>query len=133
MWNAETVREPYKEACRALESVVARSSIKQVFLSDQNVWGIPAKGGWRHFSVIPSEALIFKPSSLGTIEQIIAQKQQDYEMLRRGLAEFPLEILQQAYSLLTTRTLYRSEKCIEVAQWLLNLQERRQATLNLRI
>jgi len=51
----------------------------------------------------------------------MAEKVAEYAMLRRGLADFPRAIIEQAVGLLNTDALYRSEKCLGVARWFLNL------------
>ncbi|KAM3107672.1 hypothetical protein [Phormidesmis sp. 146-33] len=132
MWNSAIVPAPYTAAIAALSSVVSRSPIDNVFLSDQSIWGIPQTSTWQHLAVVPSDDLIFKPSLVKTIAQVVAEKKQDYEMLLRGLEEFPLKVVKKAHALLTTETLYRSEKCIDVARWLVRLHEQRQASRNLR-
>lgn len=133
MWNPEGVPALYVEAVSVIASVVARSPIDNVFLSEEQTWRIPVSGTWHHLSVIPSERFVFKSSSiLRTKEQVVAEKKQDYESLSMALEEFPLKVVQRAYSLLTTESLYRSEKCIEMAQWLVNLHEQRQSPQNLR-
>jgi hypothetical protein len=73
---------------------------------------------WTHFSVevphVHSHALL----SAG---QVQAERKEDWRMLARGLAEFPQALVERALALLTSGTLYRSEKCIGVATWLLEL------------
>jgi hypothetical protein len=133
LWNPNLVPEIYVEAVQQLASIVAQAPIDSVFVSDQATWGVPTTGHWRHLFVTPGSNLLFKPSQIKTIYQVLAEKQQDYEILTRGLAEFPLSIVRDAHSLLTTEALYRSEKCIGVAKWLLDLHEQRQASPNQRI
>lgn len=132
MWDPESVPALYVEAVSVIAAVVARSPIDNVFLSDEQTWGIPTAGSWHHLSIIPSKSIVFKPSVLRTTKQVVAEKKQDYKILSMGLEEFPLEVVQRAYSLLTTESLYRSEKCIEIARWLVNLHEQRQSSENLR-
>jgi hypothetical protein len=133
LWNPTIVPEIYVKAVQQIASIVEQAPINGIFLCDRETWGIPETGHWRHLSVTPSHDLLFKPSLVKSIYQVVAEKQQDYKILTRGLAEFPLPTVRDAYSLLTTEALYRSEKCISVAKWLLNLHEQRQATPNQRI
>ncbi len=132
MWDPEGTPELYVEMVRALASAVSQAPIAGVFLSNEKTWGVPATGGWNHLAVTPSEALVFKPSLLLTTSQVVAEKQQDHEILLRGLEEFPLDLVKNAHSLLTTGALYRSEKCIGVAKWLVELHKQRKAAKNLR-
>lgn len=54
-------------------------------------------------------------------------------MLGRSLAEFDVEIVRKAVALLNSEALYRSEKCLGVAKWLLDLHEALAATKNERV
>jgi hypothetical protein len=51
----------------------------------------------------------------------------------RGLADFPLAVAKQAYSLLSNETLYRSEACLGIAKWFLALHQQRQSVRNSRL
>jgi hypothetical protein len=133
LWNPNLVPDFYVEAIQKVASIVGQAPIDGIFLCDRETWGFPETGHWRHLFVTPSQDLLFKPSLVKSIYQVVAEKQQDYEMLTRGLAEFSLPTVRDAYSLLTTEALYRSEKCIGVAKWLLTLHEQLQATPNQRI
>jgi hypothetical protein len=77
--------------------------------------------------VVPGKDLVFESPNFYTAYQIVAQKQQEYQMLLRGLADFPLEVATQAYSLLANATLYRSEACLGIAKWFLDLHQQQQA------
>ena len=132
LWDPEFAMAPYTSAIRELADVVERAPITGVFLSEDKSWGRPQTGDWHHLAITPPAALTFVPSAVQTASQAVAEKRQDYETLLRGLTEFPLPLVSQAYSLLTTDALYRSEKCIGVAKWLVELHEQRQATQNLR-
>ncbi|MEO5728401.1 MAG: hypothetical protein ABI134_14480, partial [Byssovorax sp.] len=111
---------------------MSRAPIEGVFLSAEESWGLPVTGAWHHLAVSPPKALVFKPSLLKTTSQEIAEKKQDYETLLRGLEEFPLAVVRKAHSLLTTGALYRSEKCIGTAKWLVDLHQQREGAKNLR-
>lgn len=132
LWDREGTPEPYVDAIGALEAAVSRAPIEGVFLSNQAIWGTPVTGEWNHLAIEPPKALVFKPSALKTTSQEIAEKKHDYETLLRGLDEFPIELVRKAHSLLTTGALYRSEKCIGTAKWLLDLHELRKGAKNLR-
>ncbi len=130
MWNIEGAPELFVSAIRYVEKIVSQSPIQNIFLSEDEVWGIPNTGEWNHFAVTPPGDILFRPSLIKTAEQVIAEKKQDYQILVTALVEFPLTLAQKAYSLLTTGALYRSEKCIEIAKWFVNLHEHRLATRN---
>ncbi len=125
MWDPEKIAEPYVAAIKALAAAVARAPITGVFLSSEKVWGLPETGQWRHLAITPPDSLVFKPSPVQTRHQRVAEKREDFSTLLRGLAEFPLDLVSNAHTLLTTGSLYRSEKCIGVAKWLIDLHEQR--------
>ncbi len=133
MWNPANVPEIYVPAISKLSSIVAAAAIDNVFLCDRQIWGTPLTGSWEHFSIVPGADFVFDAGKIYTIDQIIAQKLQDYSMLLRGLADFPLEVAQQAYSLLSNETLYRSEACLGIAKCFLDLQQQRQSVQKSRL
>jgi hypothetical protein len=133
MWNYADVPEIYRSAISKLSSVVANAQVNNVFMTDRQVWGVPVNDQWEHFSVSPHADCLCHAGTIESIDQIVAQKQQDYQMLLRGLASFSLEVTQQAYTLLSNKTLYRSEACLGVAKWFLELQQKRKATNSSRL
>lgn len=141
----------FAPAVSAVHKAIHRAKITGVFLDIDSTWGTPESTSskppietsflglsgpvsthaittWNHMAVVPPKALVFKPSTVLTADQVAAEKLQDYGTLSRGLAEFPIETVRQAHQLLTSGNLYRSEKCIGVAKWLLDLHESRAAT-----
>lgn len=121
----------FRDAVCAMRLVVNRACVDGVFLCEETIWGTPSNhsskvpGIWYHMAVTPGAELVFKPSAIQTTAQVIAEKVQDFGTLSRGLAEFPVGIVQQAQALLTSGNLYRSEKCVGVAKWLFDLHEAR--------
>lgn len=129
----------FRGAVDGLSDMVNDASVTGVFLSEEAVWGVEsnpspkAKGGvWHHMHAVPSPAMVHHHATLSD-SQVMAAKREDHTMLCRGLAEFPIDVVRQAHSLLTVGALYRSEKCIGVAKWLLDLHEARAATKNNRV
>lgn len=131
-WNADDAPPAYRNAARALARIVARAAVTGVFLSSEKEWGQGTTGAWTHTSVTPPSHLIFSHSLLNA-GQAMAEKGQDYETLLRGLGEFNVDAVRKAHAYLTNGSLHRSEKHQGVAQWLLDLHERRDATKNERI
>jgi hypothetical protein len=117
----------YARATRALASKVAAAKLTGIFLSGKAQWGTPMKGGWRHIAVEPPARMRWE-SLVTTAGQAMAAKAEERDMLLRGLEEFPAEVVRKALALLTTGSLYRSEKCEGIARWLLDLHERRAST-----
>lgn len=134
MWSAIDVPAFFRPAVTAMFRQVASANVVGVHVSDEKTWGLPSNKSqtapyeWHHMSVVPADKLLYRSTKLKTADQRAAELLEDYRMLQRGLAEFPIDVVRQAHALLTSGNLYRSEKCIGVAKWLLDLHERREAT-----
>lgn len=124
MWNEDDVPSTYREAVGAMRLRVEHAAIAGVFYSSEHIWGTAATGDWHHLHVIPPAAMVHK-DRLKTSGQAMAEKRHDFETLQRALAEFPTPLLESAVNLLTADALYRSEKVLGVAEFLLNLQRAR--------
>lgn len=127
LWDPTQVAEPYVAAVAALADLVTRAPITGLFLATEAVWGRPRTGAWTHLAVTPPESLVFKPSPTRSQHQLVAEKLADHANLLRALEQFPLPLVVNAHTLLTTGSLYRAEKCIGPAQWLIDLHDRRAA------
>jgi hypothetical protein len=123
LW-ADDAPSGFAAAFKALAEAVTRAEVDGVLVPATRVLGTPASPPaadgkvWTHFSVevprVHSHALL----SAG---QVKAERKEDWRMLTRGLAEFPQALTERALVLLNSGTLYRSEKCIGVATWLVAL------------
>lgn len=137
-WDPADAPPFFAASVRAIAKLVARAKVTGVFLCIDRVWGLPSNRQtvpgqvrtWHHLAVTPPPALVHKLPRGQTIEGAMAVKGEEHGMLCRGLAEFPIEVVRQAHTLLTNGQLYRSEKCIGPAKWLLDLHEAREATKN---
>lgn len=133
----------FGDALAAVVERVNKAHVTGVFLSSEPVWGLPKNRAhknpagewpadlpkeWHHFHIKPTQAMIHRASGLLTSEQVMAERLQDFGTLSRALDEFPIDLVRQAHTYLTSGALYRSEKCIGVAKWLLDLHESRDAT-----
>jgi hypothetical protein len=132
IWNLEA--PPFfAPAAAACAHAVARAKVTGIFLASETTWGLQENttpkppGVWRHLHVVPPPRLVFAKTPLQTAEQRAAERREEHHMLCRGLADFPIEHVRQAHTLLTSGNLYRSEKCIGVAEWLLNLHTAHEA------
>lgn len=133
MWDPASAPERYADAVRALAEAVAQAPVSGVFLARETVWGTPRTDAWEHLAVTPPKWLVHEPSPVKTTGQTIAEKRHDREILLRGLADFPLELVKKAHTLLSGERLFRSEKCIGVAKWLLDLHIQLAATRDERV
>ena len=127
LWDPATVPEPYTAAVRALAAAVAEAPIDRVFLSGEAIWGVPVKGPWTHLAVTPPSALVFASTGVKTASQAAAERLEDHRTLLRALEEFPADPVKKAAALLGTEALYRSEKCLGVAEWLLGVHDQRRS------
>ena len=131
-WYVEEPLPFYHTAVDAMAHMVRRASVTGIFLSSKSVWGKPITGPWHHFAVIPPASMTFKRMTQ-TAGQAIAGKREDFGMLARSLAEFTPSTVSQAVRLLTSEALYRSEKCLGVAEWLAGLHTQRAAAKDTRV
>lgn len=126
----------FAAASRALLASVRSARVTGVFLSSETYWGTASNssskaptGMWSHMHA-NARAVRYSPSPVKDAFQASAEKTQDYETLSRSFGEFGIEHVRQAYTLLTNGFLFRSEKCIGVAKWLLDLHESRARSRN---
>jgi hypothetical protein len=134
MWNRADAPEFFRNSVSDLARLVQRAKVTGVHISDEGTYGLPSNKSkvapyeWNHMSVVLPTRLIYRSTALKTADQRAAELLEEYRMLQRGLSEFPIDIVRQAHALLTSGNLYRSEKCIGVAKWLLDLHEKREAS-----
>lgn len=132
VWDASAVPLVFAPAIAALQNIGMASRVSEVFLSSEKVWGVPATGLWSHFAVTPPINMIHRDRT-ATPQQKMAERSEDFAMLRRSLNEYPITNARQALLLLTNGQLFRSEKCIGVAQWFFDLHTRLQGMKNGRL
>ncbi len=95
---------------------ILNSRVTGVFISDNEILGKPITGVWQHISVqLPSHMV--STSRLRNQSQLMAEKAEDYNILISAINKYPVEAVNQAITLLKTDSLYRSEKCLGVAEW----------------
>lgn len=110
----------FVDSVEAIRKIIAKAKVTGVFLAGTAPWGTPVTGEWSHIHVVPAKHMLVAERKL-TAGQQMAEKREEYGMLRHGLADFPRPIVEKAAALLDTDALYRSEKCLGVAKWLLAL------------
>ena len=127
IWNEGEAPEYYLPAVRAMRALVERSAIVGPMISSEKMWGARVTGPWRHLSLITPKSLHFKPG-LKTAGQTMAEKREDYKNVSRSLAEYKVDVVEMAVKLLKTDSLYRSEKVLGNAEWLLEVHRARMGT-----
>ena len=108
-WDPEDAPDYYRPAARALSRAVQSSKVVGVFYSKDETWGWPVTGPWRHLSVRPPAALVFRHSLLSP-GQFRAQKAEEFKIVRRAVAEYPAGVVAEALRVVDADALYRSEK-----------------------
>lgn len=138
LWPELSRANLYHRAFAALDALVARARVNGVFVSTDALWGTPSNYGskaghdWHHLHLRPPAAIVAKPDRLKTPGQRMAELDEEYRMLRRSLAEFGREPCRTALHQLESGQLFRSEKCLGVARWLVGLHAALAATQNTR-
>jgi hypothetical protein len=129
LW-ARDVPEFFQGAVDNVNELIAVANVTGVFLNSEPIWGLAqnrsgksADGWWHHLHLIPQGSMRNRENVLLNSEQMMAEKLQDFGTLGRALEEFNIDVIRKAHTLLTSGSLYRSEKCIGVAKWLLDLHE----------
>ncbi len=128
-WNEKDVPAFFAKSVKAMKNIVLKSKVNGIFLSSDKVLGQPITGEWQHMSAVLPNAMVYG-SRLITANQAMAEKREDFRILIAGLLEYPDHVVDQAVTLLKTESLYRSEKCLGVAEWLLGLHVKRANTKN---
>jgi hypothetical protein len=122
IWNVDDAHELYKPAVEAMARLVRRAKVTGIFMSEESALGRPVTGVWKHFAVLNPR--VFKRTTK-TAKQAMATRREDHHTVARALSEITPAMLTQAVTLLQTESLYRSEKFLAPAQWLLKVSEER--------
>lgn len=121
LWHVEDAPEMYKNALRLMTLQIKDAQVTGVFYSSKPVWGQPVTGIWTHLAVSPT---YIHAHPIQSADQAMAERHEDFRMLSRALSNYRVNDIVTAVSLLKTESLYRSEKCLGVAEWLLDLKIR---------
>ena len=133
VWAESGIPEFFQPAVTALRREVTRAKVAGVFISSKPVYGVEAtrdhKGreDWQHMSIRADRADIWKHSLLSDTQKA-AERVEEFGMLIRGLVEYPIDAVFQALKLLRSESLYRSENCLGIAEWLKKLHGDRART-----
>ncbi|WOB06501.1 hypothetical protein [Piscinibacter gummiphilus] len=126
MWDAAGIPPTYRAAVETMRELVLCSRVTGAFFSADKAWGVAKTGDWRHLHVVPPEGMVHKRRDL-TAEQLMAEKREDHRILCQALDDFTEQHLEVAVTLLKSEALYRSEKVLGVAEYLLALSRARKA------
>lgn len=126
LWDGDHDDVPpfFRPSVEALSKLVASSKVTGVFLSSATMWGTPSTPdkkrvfSWTHFSGRPASVYADK---VLTADQRMAEKLEDYKMLKRALADYGAPVAEQAVRVLKSDALTRSEKALGIAEWFASL------------
>lgn len=123
IWPSDGAGIPdmYADAASKLSKAVKRAKVNGVFVSSDKTWGTPVTGPWTHFNVKPS---VVHCDRLHEPHQVMAQKKQDFGTLSHGLADFSIDTVKTAISLLDADALYCAEKVIGPATFIFELHKK---------
>lgn len=125
LWSKDQP-EFFQKAVNAMLKVIDAATIDGVFVSSETVYGQPQTGAWHHMHVAPNVNRVWNSLTVKD-HQRAAELREDFKMLIAGILAYPPDAVKQAVKLLKSDALYRSEKVLGVAEWLLALHEARNA------
>lgn len=105
----------FTKAVNWLAREVADSTISGVFLSSLETFGTPVTGNWTH--LYANNQNVFKETTL-TAGQKMAEKKEDYRILRENVANYSKFTVEQAIKVMTSGKLWHVEKTMGNAEWL---------------
>jgi hypothetical protein len=122
LWDEALVPVSFEKAALGLRKAAVRATVNGVFLSSETTWGNAKTGLWNHFSLTQSSERVHR-DRVNTAFQVMAQKKQDFGTLKHGLADYSRDVVASAVNLLESETLFRSEKVIAPAKFLLAIHD----------
>ena len=120
VWCASDVPGLYSKSVATAFKLVSGSKVSGVFYSSKDVWGTPVTGEWSHMHIKPTKQLIWR-DIVKSAGQGMAEKREDYIMLKRALSEIPVNIVEQAVQILKSDSMYRGDRILGVGEWFLSL------------
>lgn len=120
LWNPEDAHDFFAETVAGLHGYVSNCQVDGVFLWEQNVWGQPRTGDWTHLYGYVKNTHGTRLKSAG---QLMAEKKEEFGMLNRSIAEFPLDAVVQAARVLNADAVKGAEKARQIGDWFMRLHE----------
>lgn len=122
LWHEDITPARYREAVKAMRRLVLTGIVTGPLVSSEEVLGHAKTGIWSHLHLRLPQDYVFPKTKVQTAGQKAAELREDHKNMKRALAEFPLELLNKALTLLEQDALYRSEKVRGPVAWLQSLQ-----------
>lgn len=112
--------EFFKKAVEAVRENVKSSRVTGLFLTSEKTLGIPEAGGWDHLYInVPN--LYVRTKSFYSIDQVSAEKLEDFKMIQNAVNKYSIETVETAVNLLRSDSMYRGEKILGIAEWFLEV------------
>jgi len=121
LWDISDVPEFFAKSVKALKDIVVNLTVSDVFKSSDRVLGFPVTGEWEHLSARLPVSMVYT-SMLKTAGQSMAESKEDFKMLLNSVLKYSIETIDSAVILLNSEALYRSDKCLGVANWFKDLK-----------
>ena len=123
LWDID-VPPYFINSTQAMKSLVEKSRISNVFITDDLTLGIPKTGEWSHIHVVlPLGHSAKNRDRLYTAEQVMAKKKEQFGMLGRALNEYDEETIDQAINILESNSLYRGDRYLGTVKWFKETKE----------
>ena len=120
LWDEEEAPPRYALAVRALREAVERAEVVSPIASNEVWWGKHKDGIWTHYHVRNPAVHTELARTPG---QRMAEWVEDFGMVSRALAKYPMDVAQKAVKILKSDALFRSEKVLGVGEWFLALHK----------
>lgn len=125
MWMTYNVVAEYNKVIEELAAAVRESSITGVFASGDSTWGRPVTGEWHHLSVANNNV---HSNTVVSADQWMAEKSENFLMLRRSMEQYSLPVLNTAQTILAHAPLAEAEKFHAMVTGFRNMQLNVQST-----
>jgi hypothetical protein len=119
----------FATAMEAMREAVLKSQVIGQFLSSDKNLGRPVTGEWNHMYVQLHREMLYSSKEF-TADQAMKDILEEFNLLKNSLLEYPLSVIKQAVTLLKTNSLPNAHKFIDTANWLRDLQDKINNTLN---
>lgn len=120
LWQAN-VPALFANSVVAMLEIISKATVTGVLLHNSAIWGTPVTGVWSHLSVL--NAPVYR-NPVKTPFQAMAEKLEEYNILRRSLADYSVDAVKTALTLLEGDSLYGGIRTLGVAKWFSELQEK---------
>lgn len=109
----------YGTAYQSARHAVLQAKVTGVFYTDAKVLGIP-RDAWTHIHAYPTKGMRHS-NRTQTPFQAMAEKAEDFRILKAALAKYSVSLVGRARELLASNNVYRSEKTIRHVEWLVDV------------